>query len=78
MGAERFGRLKELFVEACELAPGERREHLERLTADPALIEEALELARGNDVHTSRATHGARPTLDAAGDEMKPGDLLGH
>lgn len=78
MGGERFGRLKELFEEASELAPGERRAHLERLTADPALIEEALELARENDVHTSRATRGARPTLAAAVDEMNPGDLLGH
>lgn len=78
MGAERFGRLKELFVEASDLPPDARRAHLERLTTDPALIEEALELARENDVHTSRATHGARPTLAAADDEMNPGDLLGH
>jgi len=86
MGAERFGRLKELFADVCDLPAGERRAQLERLTVDAALIEEALALASENDVHTSRATRGAAPALAAlAGGaqgmdtpEVKPGDSLGH
>jgi serine/threonine protein kinase len=79
MGPERFRRLKDLFADACDLPAGERRPYLERLTRDAALIEEALELARENDVNTSRATHISQPAFALIGDvpELKAGDSLG-
>ena len=75
---ERWQRLRDLFDAVCELPPGAWRGELERLTDDPELLRETLELLGAQTVSLERA----RAPLDGllsriAAPELQAGDTLG-
>ncbi|MDR2214670.1 MAG: serine/threonine-protein kinase [Nevskiaceae bacterium] len=75
---ERWQQLRALYDAVCDLPPHTWRGELERLTADPDLMRETLELLGAQTVLLERA----RRPLDAlmariAAPELQPGDTLG-
>ncbi|AKC87484.1 serine/threonine-protein kinase [Pseudoxanthomonas suwonensis] len=77
-GNERWQQLRELFDAVCDLPPEAWSGELERLTADPGLMRETLELLRAQTQTLERA----RAPLDGllsriAAPELQPGDTLG-
>ena len=78
-----FALLKTLFAEASELPPAGRRAHLEQLTDDAALIDEALALACESDAVSSSVLDRPAPafaltlTPNPGPGEPKVGDSLG-
>ncbi|GAB3507725.1 tetratricopeptide repeat protein [Pseudoxanthomonas daejeonensis] len=77
-GNEHWHQLRGLFDAVCDLPPEAWRSELERLTADPALLRETLELLRSQTVSLERARAPVDGLLARlAGPEMQPGDTLG-
>ncbi|WP_372015189.1 tetratricopeptide repeat protein [Pseudoxanthomonas sp. 10H] len=75
---ERWQQLRGLFDAVCDLPPERWRAELERLTTDPALLRETLDLLGAQTVSLERA----RAPLDGllarlAAPELQPGDTLG-
>ncbi len=75
---DHWQRLRELFDAVCELPPDSWRTGLERLTSDPQLLRETLELLQAQ----TRTLERARAPVDGllarmAEPELQPGDTLG-
>ncbi|KAF1698380.1 hypothetical protein CSC62_05585 [Pseudoxanthomonas jiangsuensis] len=78
MDDDRWQQLRELFDAVCDLPPDAWRGELERLTQDPELLRETLDLLQAQTSTLERA----RAPLDGllariAGPELQPGDTLG-
>lgn len=78
MEGERWHQLRALFDAVCDLPPDTWRGELERLTADPQLVRDTLDLLEAQTAVLQRA----RTPLDGmlarmAAPELEPGDLLG-
>ena len=77
-GDERWRQVRGLFDAVCDLPPEQWRARLERLTGDPELLRETLELLGAQTCGLERA----RGPLDGlmqriAAPELQPGDTLG-
>jgi serine/threonine-protein kinase len=77
-GNDHWLQLRELFDAVCDLPPDSWRAELERLTADPGLLRETLELLQAQ----TRTLERARAPVDGllarmAEPELHPGDTLG-
>jgi serine/threonine-protein kinase len=77
-GNDHWLQLRELFDAVCDLPPDSWRAELERLTADPGLLRETLDLLQAQ----TRTLERARAPVDGllarmAEPELRPGDTLG-
>lgn len=70
--------LRHLFESVCDLPPSRWREELERVSDDPALIEEAMAMLRARTASFERALEPLRDLLNASPEpELNVGDRIG-
>lgn len=69
MDSDNWQRVRELFDAVCDLHPSQWRTELARISADPAVVAETLELLQAQTVDLSRAQSPLRG-LRAAGAQV--------
>ncbi len=73
MDSDNWQRVRELFDAVCDLHPSQWRTELARISADPAVVAETLELLQAQTVDLSRAQSPLRG-LRAAGAQVEQGE----
>jgi serine/threonine-protein kinase len=78
MASVHWESLRHLFESVCDLPPSRWREELERVSDDPALIEEAMAMLRARTASFERALEPLRDLLSASPEpELSVGDRIG-
>lgn len=83
MESDRWRSLRDLFEAACDLPPSQWRPTLERLSEDPALVDEAMAMLEAQTAGFERALQPLRDWIDglqqpelSTGDEVGPWRLV--
>lgn len=78
MASDRWRSLRDLFEAACDLPPSQWRPTLERLSADPALVEEAMAMLQAQTAGFERALQPLRDWIGGLQQpELSVGDQVG-